>query len=107
MAMLSEPMELLDLEDMKKLTFRVVRFEQGETAIKTQDEPGGKVVAVLRVHVPRELKPIGMPYYDVTSKTLQAQLLPFLQDPTQRGRTFTITAHGIRPRKRFELAVTG
>ena len=107
MGMLSEPMELLDLEDGKKLTFRVLRFEQGETAIKTQDVPAGKVVGALRIHVPRELKPVGMPYYDITSKTLQAQLLPFLQDPGQKGRTFTITAHGIRPRKRFELAVTG
>ena len=106
MATLPEPYELMDLQDREAVTFRVVKYEEGEIPIKTQDEPEGKVVHACRVHVPREDKPVGLPYYDITSKTLCAQILPFLGDPVQVKRRFTVTAHGVRPRKRFTLEVS-
>lgn len=106
MATLPEPYELLDLQDKELRTFRVVGYEEDEIPIKTQDEPKGKVVHACRVHVPRDDKVTGLPYYDITSKTLCAQILPFLRDPVQRARRFTVTAHGVRPRKRFTLEVS-
>jgi len=105
MATLPEPYELMDLQDKEAVTFRVTRYEEGEIPIKTTEEPGGKIVHACRVHVPREDKPIGLPYYDITSKTLCVQIEPFLRDPVQRARRFTVTAHGVRPRKRFSLEV--
>lgn len=105
MATLPGPYELMDLQDKERVSFRVVRFEEGEITIKTDQEPGGKVVQACRVHVPREDKPAGLPYYDITSKTLCADILPFLKDPVQMRRRFTVTAHGVRPRKRYALEV--
>lgn len=104
--MLPGPYELLDLQDKELRTFRVVKFEEGEIPIKTQDEPGGKIVQACRVHVRTEDKVAGLPYYDITSKTLCAQILPFLRDPGQRARRFTVTAHGVRPMKRYTLEVS-
>lgn len=99
-------MEILDLQDRESRTFRVVRFEQGEGKIKTDEAPDGKLVEICRVHVPLEDKLTGPPYWDITSKTLCAQILPLLKDPVQVKRRFTVTAHGVRPRKRFSLEVS-
>ncbi len=105
MAELPGPMELLDLQDKESISFRVVRFEEGTTIIKTQEEPEGKEVDVLRIHVPSDTKPTFPPYWDITSKLLRAALLPHLKSPTGIRRTFSVTAHGVRPRKRFSLQV--
>lgn len=106
MALLPGPYELMDLQDRETVTFRAIRFEEGEVPIKTQDEPEGKLVHVCRVHVPKEDKPVGLPYYDITSKTLCAEIEPFLRDPVQARRRFKVTAHGVRPRKRYRLEVS-
>ena len=105
MATLPEPYELMDLQDREQVLFRVTRYEEGEVPIKTTDEPGGKIVHGCRVRVPREDKPIGVPYYDITSKTLCAQIEPMLRDPVQVKRWFLVRAHGVRPRKRYRLEV--
>lgn len=107
MAELPGPLELLDLQDKESATFKVVRFLEGTAKIKTDDVPEGKEVAILRVHLVPGTKTIGLNYWDISSKTLQAQLVPFLKDPAQRQRTFKVTAHGVRPRKRFTLEVSG
>jgi len=48
---------------------------------------------------------VGVPYWDITSKTLQAQLRPLLLELIARGAEFTVTAHGEGPQKRFSLRV--
>lgn len=105
MAVIPKPYELMDLQDRETVSFRVLRWEPGEIPIKTQDEPDGKLVQSLRVHVPPEDKPVGLPYWDITSQTLQVQLLAMLRDPVQVKRRFTVTKHGVRPRARFTLEV--
>jgi len=44
-------------------------------------------------------------YWDISSKTLVAQLLPQLRLPGYEGKKFTITNYGIAPKARFTLEV--
>ena len=106
MAVLPEPMELLDLPDGGVLTTRVLRFEEGEATIKTGRIPDGKVVAVTRIHVPQGDKAHFPFYYDITSKTLRAQLVPLLPGIIARGVRITVTKHGVAPAARFTLEVS-
>ena len=104
--MLSEPMELLELNDGETLTFRVTRWEKEETIIKPAHAPQGKVVTVLRVHVPIEDKPIFPQYWDITSKRAIAQIQPWLEKPGFQNKTFRLTKLGVKPTAHFMLAVT-
>jgi hypothetical protein len=103
--MLSEPFEILELADGQTIRLRVANFEWGETVIHPRyaGAPAEKRIPVLRLYVPADLKPRGPPYWDVTSKTLQAQLKPLLPDLAVAAREFTITAHGSGPSKRFSV----
>jgi hypothetical protein len=103
--MLPEPMELLDLPDKGILTTRILRYEDGEATIKTGAVPDGKVVVVTRIHVPKEDKPLYPHYWDVTSKTLRAQLVPLLPDIIARGARIRVQKHGVAPLARFSLEV--
>lgn len=105
MAMLPGPQELFDLPNGEKASFRATRFEEGQLEIRPVSQPEGKVVDALRVHVEPADKPFGMPYWDITSKTLRAQLIPWLRNPATARRRFTVTASGFKPRKRFSLEV--
>jgi len=60
---------------------------------------------VLRIQLQSGVKPVGVPYWDVTSKTLQAQLRPLEGQLVKEGREFVITAHGSGPGKRFTVRV--
>jgi hypothetical protein len=102
---LSEPFEILELADGQTIRLRISNFEWGETVIHPRyaGAPAEKRIPVLRLYVPADLKPRGPPYWDLTSKTLQAQLKPLLADLKATGKEFTITAHGTGPSKRFSL----
>lgn len=106
MVAIAEPMELLDLPDKGVLTTRVLRFEEGEATIQTEKVPDGKVISVTRIHVPQEDKAHFPFYYDVTSKTLRAQLVPLLPGIIARGARITVTKHGVAPAARFTLEVS-
>ena len=102
---LPDPMEALELQDGQSARFRVLRYEVGEKTIKPDHAPTGKLIRIVRVHVPKEDKP-GFPHYwDVTSARLVAQLLPFLESPDFARKTYTVTARGIPPKKYFNLEV--
>ena len=100
---LPEPMELLDLPDKGSLTLKVQSWEDGEATIKTGAVPEGKVVAITRLHTTKEYKPLYPFYYDVTSKTLRAQLAPQLPDIVKNQRTLVITKYGVAPQARFSV----
>jgi len=102
---LSEPFEILELEDGSSVRLKAVRFEAGEMDIhpRYSGAPETKRIPVLRVHLAAGIKPVGVPYWDVTSKTLQAQLKPLEPEIIGKGREFTITAHGSGPSKRFSV----
>jgi len=104
--MLAEPMELLELEDGASLTFRVTRWEREDAIIKPAHAPQGKVVSVLRVHVPTEDKPIFPQYWDITSKRAIAQILPWLERPGFERKVFKLTKLGVKPTAHFMLDVT-
>jgi hypothetical protein len=104
---LTEPFEILELADGQTIRLRIANFEMGEAVIHPRypGAPVEKRIPVLRLYVPADLKPRGPPYWDVTSKTLQAQLKPLLVDLKVSGKEFTITAHGVAPSKRFSIRI--
>ena len=66
--------------------FRVLRWEEGEQTFQPRGEPVPKTVPNLRLHIHRDDPSEGAPYWDVTSKRLQAALRPGrLTDPIQPG----------------------
>jgi len=105
--LLSEPFEFLELADGVSITMAARSFEWGEAVIHPRyvGAPEEKRIPVLRVHLMPGLKPVGVPYWDLTSKTLQAQLKPLIRSLVETSKEFTITAHGSGPAKRFSLKV--
>lgn len=103
--MLSEPFEILELSDGNSVRLKAVKFETGEMVIRPRypGAPESKTIPVLRVHLAAGVKPVGVPYWDVTSKTLQAQLRPLESEIVGKGREFVVTAHGSGPSKRFSV----
>ena len=99
------PFEILELEDGETLTTGILRWEKGEVEIHPAYKPEGKMITALRIHVPEKDKEYFPYYWDVTSQTLVAQLLPYLERYGYEARTYTITKHGIAPRARFTLGV--
>ena len=106
MGRLPEPYEILDLADGASESFVPVRYERGTMIIvpRWRGAPPEKEIPVLRIHVLPEHKPFFPHYWDVTSKTAQAQLLPMLMDPRARDYLITVTKHGVAPRARFTVA---
>jgi hypothetical protein len=103
MSQLAKPWELLDIESGASLTFGVMRYELGDIDVVRRYDGAAVTIPTMRVFVRPGDKSHGMPYWDITSQTLQAQLKPFLDNPATRYKTFTVTAHGARPQKRFGL----
>ena len=101
------PYEILELRDGESVTLKIRDWRLGIMRIRPRfaGAPPEKVIKVLRLYVPRETKPVGPDYWDVTSQTLIYQLLPFLQAPDFRAKSFRITAFGVAPRKRFTVEV--
>lgn len=103
------PYEMLDLGDNERVALKIRSFERGTMIIhpKYPGAPAEKEIGVLRVHLQEGVKPYPPMYYDITSKTLTAQLLPFLLEPGFERYTFTVTKHGVGPRARFTLLREG
>jgi len=105
--LLSEPFEFLELADGTSLTLAIRSVDWGEAVIHPRyaGAPEEKRIPVLRLHLMPGYKPTGVEYWDLTSKTLQAQLKPLLRTLMETSKEFTITAHGEGPQKRFSLRV--
>ena len=103
MALLDAPIELLDLADGESVELSVLRVLKGEVRIETRLEPEGKVVPTWRVWVPATDKPLGAPYWDITSRTLQARLEPVLESIIASGRRLKITKYGVAPTARHQV----
>lgn len=99
------PYEILELADRESVRLRVVSFERGSMVIHPRwaGAPSEKLIPVLRVHLAEETKPYPPRYYDITSKTLQAQMLPLLMERGFERFEYVVTAYGVAPRKRFTL----
>jgi len=102
---LMEPYEILDLPDRGSITLRVVSWERGSMKIhpKYPGAPVEKEIPVLRVHLAAGVKPTPPQYFDVTSKTLSAQLLPYFLERGFTEYRYVITKYGVAPKARFTL----
>lgn len=147
--LLDEPFEYVDLAHSMSMTLQVVAFQDGsglihptnpspkhvhqhmvENALEVapaQGTPIGITVPVLRLFGARLDKASPSPYWDISSRTLQAQLLPLLdvsagstpttalearksgvaygKVPLLAPVTIKITANGARPQKRYSVEV--
>jgi hypothetical protein len=99
------PYEIFELVDGETRELTITAFETGEVTIHPLHTTQPKVVTALRVVVPRESKILGPPYWDITSKTLVAQMLPYLEAGGYTGKKFVIKKFGIAPKARFTLEV--
>jgi len=99
------PYEILELKDGEVRRLVIRNWESGLVTIYPADKPTGKVVTALRVHVTPDQKEYFPYYWDITGKTLVAQMLPYLQQPGYQDKVFTITKHGVPPKARFTLEV--
>jgi hypothetical protein len=126
---LPEPYEFLDLEHLGSITLNITSYELGTgiihpTAITPrqvrlymmQNSLAAPPVAgtpitiripVLRVHGQRIDKPSPLSYWDISSKRLQADLLPRLQTRAGGVLSVTITATGYKPTKVFSVEQGG
>lgn len=122
---LAEPIELLDLEHGASISLAIDRFQQGTTVIHptaitprhvrlhmqqnnltappVAGTPISVQIPVLRVFGTRVDKPSPLHYWDISSKTLQADLLPRLIAHQGGVLTVTLTANGYKPTKRYSV----
>lgn len=101
----TEPFEFWDQDPGETRVFRVEKWEEGQTDIVPRNIPNArpKRIQVLRLHLPLGIKPTLPYYWDITSKTLIAGLLPVLRRPDYGDYEFTVTKFGTPPRARFSL----
>jgi hypothetical protein len=126
---LPEPMEFLDLEHAGSITLNIVSYELGtgiihptaitprqvrlymmQNGLAAPPAAGTPItirIPVLRVHGQRIDKPSPLHYWDVSSKRLQADLLPRLQTRAGGVLSVTITATGYKPTKVFSVEQGG
>mgnify|MGYP001578388062 FL=1 len=104
---IESPYELLELADGASLRIHVERWEEGTSPVTPRDGRPAKVVRALRLHVPRADKAMFPWYWDLTSQTLIAQLLPMLPGIRDGKRLVVITKRGTGPSARFAVAVVG
>jgi len=104
---LEGPYEILELAPCETKTLRVVDWQVGKMRIRPKWMPIGefKEILAVRIHVPKEDKPIFPHYWDLTPRTLVAQLLPILTEGVPEGYGIRIHAVGYAPKKRFEVGL--
>jgi len=105
--LLPGPYEIMELPDGQSLRLAITGSLEGDMMIKPRyaGAPAEKRIHALRLYVAEGYKPVGVPYWDVTSQTLIAQLRPHLKKLAAEKSEFVITAHGTAPRKRFSLEI--
>lgn len=100
---LAKPIEIFDLADGESVRIRIQKFERGEVDIQTRAAPAARKVDALRLWVPPGDKPLGAPYWDITSGTLIARLLPVLDNLVASQRYIKITKFGVAPIARHQV----
>ena len=126
--LLAEPMEFIDLHHGEQFVLRVEKFEDGSAVIHpknptprhirqfmtqqslTAPPPAGTPISVetpvLRIWGERLDKPSAAPYWDVSSKTLRADLLARVNGGAQFPMILTLTANGHAPLKRYSVSIS-
>lgn len=126
--LLAEPIELVDLHDGESMTLSVggfldgsivihpknptprhVRQHMDQRALDAAPPPGTPIsveVPAVRLLAQRLDKVSPAPYFDVTSKTLRADLLARLTNNPNLPLVIKLTAHGKAPQKRYSVEVS-
>lgn len=126
---LPDPYEYLDLENGHSISLVINRAELGLAIIHprqvtskhirdymnanhlTEPPAAGTPISVpipvLRVWGQRLDEPSPMTYWDISSKTLQADLGPRVLGAHSQPVVVTITAHGYKPHKRYSVSQGG
>jgi hypothetical protein len=125
--LLPEPMEFIELDSGASMTLRVDSFQDGSTVIHprattprhvrqhmqqnalTEPPPAGTPIGVevpaLRLVGERLDQPSPMHYFDVSSKTLRADLLARFTGGLALPAVLKFTANGQKPQKRYSVEV--
>ena len=103
---LSGPYEIFDLGRGGARDLRITEYKVGRMTIHPRPAGVPKEIVALRVWVPETIKTLYPDWYDITSQTLIAQLLPHLEAGDYKRKRFTITKYGAGPTARFSLSVT-
>jgi hypothetical protein len=125
--LLPEPMEFIDLDPEASMTLRVDSFQDGSTVIHprattprhvrqhmqqnalTEPPPAGTPIGVevpaLRLVGERIDQPSPAKYFDVSSKTLRADLLARFTGGLTLPAVLKLTANGQKPKKRYSVEV--
>jgi hypothetical protein len=126
---LAEPYEYLDLEHQGSITLNLTSYQLGtslvhptmvterhrrlymmQNGLAEPPAPGTPMtirIPVMRVFGQRIDKPSGLAYWDISSKRLQADLLPRLQTHAGSVLSVVITATGHKPTKVFSVEQGG
>lgn len=105
MKKLEGPYEIFELTDGETRPLRIINYKTGQVVIYPPHQPTGKVVTALRVYVPEDSKDFFPFYWDITGKTLVAQMLPYLEQGGYQDKVFVVTKHGVAPKARFSLEI--
>lgn len=99
------PYEIFELTDGETRELRITGWSQGNVTIYPAHKPTGKVINALRVMVPEDSKDFFPYYWDITSKMLVAQMVPYLEQAGYQDKVFVVTKYGVAPKARFTLEV--
>ena len=99
------PYEILDLGLGGTRDLKITGFRVGRMKIHRRTDGVDKEIVALRVTVPEDIKPLYPDYYDITSQTLIAQVLPVIEQGGYEQKRFVITKYGSGPTARFSLTV--
>jgi len=99
------PYEILDLGTGGMRDLEIRKFKVGRMTIHPRPAGAPKEIVALRVWVSARTKTLYPDWYDITSQTLIAQLLPVLESEDYLAKRFTIQKFGAGPTARFSLAI--
>lgn len=107
MAELPHPAEFLELADRHSATFQVVDYVEGTCMIspKVNGVPTPKQITCIRITVTAQDKPMGLPYWDISSQRVAAMIRPLLPSLKGTKKRLKITAFGSKPSTQFQVEV--
>lgn len=105
MAKLSGPYEVFDIGDGEAVQVRIKSHESGEIDIHPGYGTAVKTVEALRVHLDHPWVEGRLPYIDITSNRLRAQLHPRIITLPPGGLMVRITKRGVAPAATFQVEV--
>jgi len=104
---LPEPRDILELQDGQSIDLTPLRYAVYKFTIHPVFEGirTTKVIRAVRIWVPREEKPFGAPYWDITPSLLTAELVTILPKVIEMKKRLRIQARGKAPKKRFSVTI--